>query len=68
MCWAQMMISPGLNTCKRHNKETGPALVGIELQSRKDYELLMKKHEKSTRLIYTEINKNDTLFGYWFEA
>src|SRR6186713_1055813 len=28
---------------QKHNKETGPALVGIELQSRDDYELLMQK-------------------------
>ena len=45
------------------NKENGPALVGVELQSRKDYELLI---EKLTRyqIDYTELNKNDTLFGY----
>jgi threonine dehydratase len=45
------------------NKENGPALVGIELQSRKDYELLIRNLEKHN-ISYTELNKNDTLFGY----
>lgn len=48
---------------QKTNKENGPALVGIELQSRKDYELLIKKLEKH-HIGYTELNKNDTLFGY----
>jgi threonine dehydratase len=45
------------------NKENGPALVGIELQSKRDYELLIKKLE-AYHINYTELNKNDTLFGY----
>ena len=48
---------------QKTDKEMGPALVGIELQSRKDYELLIDKLEES-RIVYTELNKNDTLFGY----
>lgn len=48
---------------QKTNKENGPALVGIELQSRKDYELLMKKM-RDYNIPYTELNKNDTLFGY----
>jgi threonine dehydratase len=36
---------------QKHNKEAGPALVGVELKSRSDYD-------------YTELNKNDHLFGY----
>ena len=48
---------------QKHNKETGPALVGIELQSREDYELLMK-NLKQYNINYTELNKDDNLFGY----
>jgi threonine dehydratase len=48
---------------QKTNKENGPALVGIELQSRKDYELLVQKMQ-AFKINYTELNKNDTLFGY----
>ena len=48
---------------QKHNKETGPALVGIELQSRDDYELLLQKLN-SHNINYTELNKNDNVFGY----
>jgi threonine dehydratase len=48
---------------QKTNKENGPALVGIELRSKKDYELLIKKLE-ARNISYTELNKNDTLFGY----
>jgi threonine dehydratase len=48
---------------QKTNKENGPALVGIELQSKKDYEVLVQKME-SYKINYTELNKNDTLFGY----
>jgi len=48
---------------QKHNKENGPALIGIELQSKKDYENLIKNLEKYN-ILYTELNKNDTLFGY----
>ena len=48
---------------QKHNKETGPALVGIELQSKKDYELLVKKLNQY-HINYTELNKDDNLFGY----
>lgn len=48
---------------QKHNKETGPALVGIELKSRENYEQLLSR--LSTRhFSYTELNKNDDLFGY----
>ncbi|HLO80961.1 MAG TPA: threonine ammonia-lyase [Chitinophagaceae bacterium] len=48
---------------QKTNKEAGPALVGIELQSKHDYEALV--NNMSDRGIdYTEINKDDTLFGY----
>lgn len=48
---------------QKTNKENGPALVGIELQSKKDYDLLLQKLQ-SYKIDYTELNKNDTLFGY----
>lgn len=48
---------------QKHNKETGPALVGIELQSRDDYELLLQKLD-THQINYTELNKNDNVFGY----
>jgi threonine dehydratase len=48
---------------QKTNKENGPALVGIELQSRSDYDLLLKKMRDSN-IGFSEINKNDQLFGY----
>jgi threonine dehydratase len=48
---------------QKHNKETGPALVGIELKSKRDYEQLMA-NLNSRHFSYTELNKNDDLFGY----
>jgi threonine dehydratase len=48
---------------QKTNKEAGPALVGIELQSRNDYDaLLSRMDEKGIR--FTEINKDDKLYGY----
>ncbi len=48
---------------QKTNKETGPALVGIELESKDDYKRLLDKM-KSAHIDFSEINKNDTLFGY----
>src|SRR5215467_10636370 len=48
---------------QKHNKETGPALVGIELQDRDDYEALLEKM-KSHHIDFSEINKDDKMFGY----
>jgi threonine dehydratase len=48
---------------QKHNKETGPALVGVELQSREDYEVLLQNMNQYN-INYTELNKNDNLFGY----
>jgi threonine dehydratase len=48
---------------QKTNKETGPALVGIELTSKYDYDALiirMKEHQ----IDYSEINKDNNLFGY----
>lgn len=48
---------------QKHNKETGPALVGIELQSKTDYELLLNRLDQHV-INYTELKKDDDLFGY----
>ncbi|MEK7253231.1 MAG: threonine ammonia-lyase IlvA [Bacteroidota bacterium] len=48
---------------KKTNKETAPALVGIELQNRKDYQRLLENLRRC-QVDFTEINKDDALFGY----
>ncbi|HMC87254.1 MAG TPA: hypothetical protein VKI61_17135, partial [Chitinophagaceae bacterium] len=48
---------------QKHNKETGPALVGIELKERRDYDALIANMTRY-QINYTELNKNDNLFGY----
>lgn len=48
---------------QKHNKETGPALVGIEMQDKADYERLLE-NMKLYHINFTPINKNDNLFGY----
>ena len=48
---------------QKHNKETGPALVGIELKSRKDYKVLMENLERY-HFQFTELKKDDDLYGY----
>src|SRR3954468_20309402 len=48
---------------QKHNKETGPALVGIELRSKDDYQLLLENFNKY-QVNFTELSKNDNVFGY----
>ena len=48
---------------QKHNKEAGPALVGLELKSNKDYEVLIE-NMKRYQINYNEINKEDNLYGY----
>ena len=48
---------------QKHNKETGPALVGVELSAREDYETLIRNMKKFN-INYTELNKDNTLFSY----
>ena len=48
---------------QKTNKESGPALIGIELRKREDYELLLLNMKKY-HVGFTELNKNDTLFSY----
>jgi threonine dehydratase len=47
---------------QKTDKESGPAVVGIELVSRTDYEMLLNNMKKY-QIDFTEINKNDTLFS-----
>jgi threonine dehydratase len=48
---------------QKHNKETGPALVGIELKTKEDYDVLMDKLNQY-HINYTELKNNDNAFGY----
>jgi len=48
---------------QKHNKETGPALVGIELKSREDYQALIH-NLNAFGINYTELRNDDNLFGY----
>ncbi len=48
---------------KKNNKESGPALVGIELSDKKDYDLLIQKFGLYN-INYTELKKDDEAFGY----
>jgi len=62
------VLSPGdditrFEYMQKHNKETGHALVGIELRAREDYQTLIDNMKKFN-ISYTELNKNDTLFSY----
>src|SRR5258706_2538878 len=48
---------------QKNNKENGPALIGIELKSKEDYNLLISRMNEF-KLNYTEINQNENLFEY----
>lgn len=48
---------------QKTNKESGPALVGIELREKDDYKKLIENLQHY-QINYTELNKDDTLFGY----
>lgn len=48
---------------QKTNKESGPALIGIELKNREDYDQLLQNLKKYN-INYTELNKNDSLFSY----
>ncbi|HMP94584.1 MAG TPA: threonine dehydratase, partial [Phnomibacter sp.] len=48
---------------QKTNKEQGPALVGIELEKKEDYQRLIHNLHQH-QVDFAEINKNDTLFGY----
>lgn len=48
---------------KKHNKESGPALVGIEVKSRTDYLRLLANLERQ-QVNYSELKQDDNAFGY----
>lgn len=48
---------------QKTNKESGPALIGVELKSKDDYAQLLSNMQQY-QIQFTELNKNDTLFGY----
>lgn len=48
---------------KKTHKENGPALVGIELLQRSDYDRLLENLRRY-QVDFSEVNKDDALFGY----
>jgi threonine dehydratase len=48
---------------QKHNKETGPALIGIEVKSREDFNSLIERMDEF-KLNYTLVNQNENLFEY----
>ncbi|MEH7255430.1 threonine ammonia-lyase IlvA [Neobacillus niacini] len=46
---------------KKNNRETGPALVGIELKSKNDYYPLMERI-KAKGFVFREVNNDSTLY------
>ena len=48
---------------KKHNKESGPALVGIEVRTKLDYIVLLN-NLNSNGINYTELKKDDDAFNY----
>lgn len=48
---------------QKHNKETGPALIGIEVKSTEDFKSLIERMD-GHKLNYTLVNQNENLFEY----
>jgi len=48
---------------QKHNKETGPALIGIEVKSKEDFNALIGRMDEY-KLNYTLVNQNENLFEY----
>ncbi len=48
---------------KKNSKEAGPALIGIELIKKQDFELLIERMNK-LEIKYTVIKNNDILYNY----
>lgn len=47
---------------KKHNKENGPALVGIELSDKQDYQALVERMQ-AKGIAFTELNRDLNLFN-----
>lgn len=48
---------------QKHNKETGPALIGIEIKSADDFRSLIYRMDEH-KLNYTLVNQDESLFEY----
>ncbi len=48
---------------QKNNKESGPALIGIEVKSKEDFHVLINRMD-SHKLNYTLVNQNENLFEY----
>jgi threonine dehydratase len=48
---------------QKNNKESGPALIGIEVKSREDFNSLIERMD-NYKLNYTLVNQNENLFEY----
>ncbi len=48
---------------QKHNKESGPALVGIEVRSKEDYYSLLNNLD-AYHVNYSELKQEDNAFGY----
>jgi len=48
---------------QKNNKETGPALIGIEVKSKEEFESLIQRMD-DRKLNYTLVNQNENLFEY----
>jgi len=48
---------------QKNNKESGPALIGIEVKSKEDFDSLIGRMD-SHKLNYTLVNQNENLFEY----
>ncbi|WP_411822780.1 threonine ammonia-lyase IlvA [Leptospira sp. 'Mane'] len=48
---------------QKNNKESGPALIGIEVKSNEDFKLLILRMDEY-KLNYTLVNQNENLFEY----
>jgi threonine dehydratase len=48
---------------QKHNKETGPALIGIEVKAKNDFHSLVQRMD-SAHLNYTVVNQHENLFEY----
>lgn len=48
---------------QKHNKETGPALVGIELRAKEDYSRLLTNLQQH-QINYTEVKGDENMYGF----
>ena len=48
---------------QKHNKETGPALIGIEVKIAHDFNALINRMDEH-KLNYTLVNQQENLFEY----